>query len=514
MTNHLSFSVANPSIIQSLWYADPGEQPSKWQQVALLWLKTWTWHFQITDRSGWTATRNIKVNVVPTDTTNVEGECELDIRWHCRILLRGTWEYTASVSNGWVVSISMYSDAFYIYANASWTTKVFIKKNWVIVHTIAVNVTEIRTLNVSFPLSQIEVWDEHYFYARWNGWYRLIKNNENVSIYATSDPEKYIIEWRKNWTTTVTVLDSQNKTDSFTVSVTGWVVESGEWGVVDSEDLSALIDELWLFDSEFTVANTDWVEVNSYREIKHLAFYSLREFYINKFSLNVQRNLNSFATNIKDENKYSKGKLNKFISTLERVEWYQKFSTDEYQNLIKALKYSIKMELEWREIEVTIQEEEARQELFNYYASEWLDLTWFPAIWGWIASVTAFWYAEIINDPYLSSVAKDNLNSDLWEVAEAWNPFRKFKKLKEFWWKIKPIASAKKSIKTYEKLIADHKKNIQMMKDWKYYIDPAKVKGDIDLYKKWLISHWEKEINTFSNNILKEKQILNNIFNQ
>ena len=156
------------------------------------------------------------------DTTNQAWECELDIMEYCKIYLRWTWDYEMSVSDPWIVTAFRSEDRYHIYGMSKWETQVYIKKNWVTVHTISVEVSDIQNLNLSVTRMDLETWEYGPFYVTsGNGWYRVYKNNNNISVYATSDPNKFNVIGNKAWYTTVMVYDDAGKFRSFGVYVSG-----------------------------------------------------------------------------------------------------------------------------------------------------------------------------------------------------------------------------------------------------------------------------------------------------
>ncbi len=123
----------------------------------------------------------------------------------------------------------------------------------------------------------LEVWQERNFLiTSWNWWYRIYKNNNIVSVYATSESNKFTVVWEENWNTRITVIDSEWKTDSFPVSVS-WDVTEEETNNNDSSDeshnnqivnpdLREIFSELLISydDTQASIASADWrVEINS-----------------------------------------------------------------------------------------------------------------------------------------------------------------------------------------------------------------------------------------------------------
>ena len=213
---YVKFEVANREIIQQTWW-----ETDSWDRATIIWMSEWIGYFSVQGIDVW-KTHHLKVKVVPLNTINIDWECELDIGENCRVRLRDTWEHEMTVSTSGVVSAFRTNNEYTIYWVSEWSTKIYLKKDWVIVYTIYVEVSDIQNLSLGTIQMSLETREEDYFIiTRWNWDYRIYKDNDNVSVYATSDEKRYRVYANKPWTTKVFVYDKENRFDSFTVYVAG-----------------------------------------------------------------------------------------------------------------------------------------------------------------------------------------------------------------------------------------------------------------------------------------------------
>ena len=363
-----SYTVTNPGVVEldnkRHYYAALDE---RYSLLHIEWLQEWATFIYI--HKNWDHVATIHTTIeAPVEAIRVENSDFDNKEWETTVtkIISWWWGYKVHEVNREELSVSVREDGSEL--TVKWlqpgTFYFTLKDQYNQTANFQVRVRDVNLELVKYEL-QLNPWQEEivYFHEYYKGITKLVKNNENASIYLGDDEQgKYLkIVWQEEWITIFQVEDVQGNTKTGKITVwPGSVTEPEnpgdpvepeqvpeEGNTEDEEELNNFLNDLF---NEFEIQeDAEGVEINSEESDEQ---GTLSEKIWPEIAGKIDLFLEKYENTIKDS------VLNKLLVRLEELK-EEKYSTKN-KNIFRYLQLGfilIKME---RESWVIFTEEEKK----------------------------------------------------------------------------------------------------------------------------------------------------------